>query len=108
MALPNDQSLIELANNLNINYELKFKKTAPSSTPELDEAINTIYEQIPFDMKMDTRNIDPMQHIHSPNSYALDLLSELPRLVLDSDLPSSKKHSLLTSIKELYRRYIAD
>ena len=107
MVLPNDQNLIELANSLNINYELRFKKSAPSATPELDEAIDAIYAQIPFDMKMETRNIDPLQHIHSPNAYALELLSELPRLVLDSDLPSGKKHALLTSIKELYRRYIS-
>ena len=109
MALPSDQSLIDLATRLNISYEVTFKGTTPPSTaPELDAAINAIYEQIPPEVKATTREVKILQKMSMANSYAAELLSELPRLVLDSDLSPAKKRALLTAIKDLYRRYLAD
>ena len=102
-----DQSLVNLADNLNTQYERAFKETTPPQSPELDAAINAIYAQIPYYMKAETRTINPFIQVDSPRSLAQELLSELPRLVLDSDLPATKKRALLTSIGDLYRKFIS-
>jgi hypothetical protein len=101
-----DQTLINLADDLNTRFERAFKETSPPQSPELDAAINVIYAQIPYYMKVETRHINPLHGVDSPRSLAQELLSELPRLVLDSDLPATKKRALLTSIGELYRKFV--
>jgi hypothetical protein len=101
-----DQSLANLANDLNTQYETAFKDSKPPQSANLDAAINAIYAQIPYYMKVETRTVNPFQKMDSPRSVAQELLSELPRLVMDSDLPGAKKRALLTSIGDLYRKFI--
>ena len=102
-----DQSLVNLANDLTARYERTFAHTTPPESPALDDAINAIYAQIPYYMKVETRQVNPFHQQNAKISIAQELLSDLPRMVLDSDLPATKKRALLSSIGDVYRLFIS-
>jgi hypothetical protein len=100
-----NNNLEYLAEELKTKYKQAFAASPPPESSELADAIKAIYAQIPYNMMVETRPINPLQDADAPRTIAQELLSELPRLVLKSDLPATKKLALLNSIGDLYRKY---
>lgn len=67
---------------------------------DINRAINRLYDELPEDMKRETREIFMNPYV---TSEEVELLSELPQMIMNSGLPKSKQHAMLKELSDLYR-----
>ncbi|HLA42988.1 MAG TPA: hypothetical protein VJZ27_06105 [Aggregatilineales bacterium] len=94
--------LRSLADSLTERNQKQAASLIGKDATRINRAINRLYDQLPEDMKRETREIFVNPYV---TSEEVELLSELPQMIINSRLPKLKQQTMLKELSDLYREY---
>jgi len=94
--------LRSLADDLTQHSQQQGASLIGKDAHSINRAINRLYDQLPEDMKRETREIFVAPYV---TSEEVELLCELPQMILNSGLPRLKQQTMLKELSDLYREY---